>query len=200
MNRSQPYHNINKPVEGYIVNTGYEKKSTDKIQAIQEAFRQHFANDLWFTPADALHITLLDWIAPLVSYAEPKDVLFKRIYNTYDTALKQALEPIPPIAVHFNSLIVTPDALIIQGVDKGEFQEIRNHFTDTIDLLPNTKQPPTIIHSTIARFRRPCNIETMQEVADVTPVSFTEKVNSFRLIHEEKAPLLRYQVLKTYPL
>lgn len=200
MNKSLPDKNIDKSVDGYIVNTDYSKKSTDKIQTLQEAFHQHFSSDLWFTPADALHITLFDWIAPLVSYAEPKDILFKQIYDQYDTAFKRALEPIPPITVHFNTLIVTPNALIIRGNDKGEFQEIRNHFTNTINLLPNTKRPPTIIHSTIARFKRSCKIEAIQKMADMTPVSFTEKVNSFRLIHEEKAPLLKYQILKTYPL
>lgn len=200
MNKSQPDKNIHKPVDGYIVNASYSKKSTDKIQAIQKVFRPHFGSDLWFTPADALHITLLDWVAPLVSYAEPKDVLFKQIYDQYDTALKQALESIPPIVIHLNALIVTPNALIIRGNDEGQFQEIRNYFTNTLNLLPNTKQPPTIIHSTIARFKRPCNLEAVQRIADATPISFTEKVSSFRLIHEEKAPLLKYQVLKTYPL
>ena len=155
MNQSIPDKNINKSVNGYILNANFSQANVDLIATLQDELRVHFADILWFTPLEALHITLLDWIAPLVEYDEPKDRLFSRVYSLYDMTFSSILEPIKPISVQFDSLIVTPSALIICGHDSGEFQAIRNSFTGTIELPPDTTQPPKIIHSTVARFKKP---------------------------------------------
>lgn len=192
---------IGKSAVGYMVNTGLNNEATAQIKMIQRSAQEVFAGDLWITPAESLHITLLDWLAPLVDYHEDKDVLFENIKIAYDRALSDILRDIPRLAITFNRLLVSPSAIVIIADDAtSHFNEIRQTFLSRINLLPGTKQPPTIVHATIARFTGDFDTKKAELFAQQNHISILEVINDFRLVRETKLPMLDYTVLKTYPL
>lgn len=147
-----------------------------------------------------LHITLMDWIAPLVDYGTDKYVLFKDMFPQYDKVFTDILREQSPITVHFDSLKVTPGAIILVGHDDGSFKSIRNDFLRQIKLLPNTKQPPLIIHSTIARYTTEQDLQPVIDFVAEQELVFEHFVTHFRLVQEQVVPMLDYNLLKIYPL
>lgn len=193
-------HNIGSPVIGYTLNIPLDKRSREEITDLQIRIGQKFGDIIWNTPANALHITLMDWIAPLVDYEKDKKVLFDELFPIYNTAFTQIIKDRKSITVSFAEVRVTSDAIIVVGQDKGEFNDIRSHFLRKVDLPPNTKQPPTIIHSTIARYKRQAKLEPITQFLTKYPLVLTLKVDHFRLVREDIAPQLKYEVLKEYHL
>ena len=167
---------------------------------MQKEISEKFGDAVWSAPAKALHITLFDWLAPLVDYGKDKDELFKQIFPEYDRVVSQALKTAGPIAVTFMAVKVAPAAIFIVGHDNGQFEQIRNYFLDNVELLPDTKRPPTIIHSTIARFTKEIELEEIEQFIENLTVSFTETIDTFRLIKETVDPLLEFEVIKEYKL
>jgi hypothetical protein len=152
-------------------------------------------------PADSLHVTLLDWFAPLVEYGQEKDTLFEQYFNEYDAALIAALTNVPvPISVHFSEVRVSQNAVFIVGTDKGEFASIRQSFLDEAELLPGTKRPPVIIHSTIVRFAGEIPMQALREFVDELAINFVETVDHFRLTRESVIPMQEFGVVKEYGL
>lgn len=194
-------HEINRRVNGYMINTVPTQENCQKVAIFQKKLAAQFGNTLWLTPPDTLHITLMDWIAPLVDYGTDKDVLFKGRFPEYDKVFTDIVrrQP-PPITIHFDTLKVTPDAVILVGRDDGSFQRIRNDFLREIELLPNTKQPPTIIHSTIARYKTEQDLQPIIDFVATQDLSFDHIVTHFRLAQEQVVPMLDYNLLKQYPL
>lgn len=191
---------VNKAVNGYMVNTVPNAANQQKIAAFQERLAARFGGGLWLAPPDTLHITLLDWIAPLVDYGTDKDELFKEHFAAYDRALTELTVDQKPITVHFNTLKATPGAIILTGEDDGSFQRIREGFLGKVALLPGTKQPPTIIHSSLARYTIPQDLEPIVDFVGGAELSFDHTVTHFRLVQEHVAPELDYTVIKEYPL
>ena len=193
-------HEINKHVNGYMINTVPDTANSQKVAEFQEKLTAQFGDDLWLTPPETLHVTLMDWLAPLVDYGEDKKVLFKGLFPEYDKVFTNILRKQPPITVHFDTLKVTPGAIILVGYDDGSFQHIRNQFTGRIELLPNTKLPPTIIHSTIARYTTEQDLQPIIDFVTSQNLTFDHVVTHFRLAQEQIVPMLNYNLLKEYPL
>lgn len=102
--------------------------------------------------------------------------------------------------MHFNEIRVTPSTIILTGADNGEFQRIRAHYLDSVELLPGTKLPPTIIHCSVARFTKPIALSHVEQVVSNLSVDFVETVNRFRLVRTRREPMLEYEVLDEYLL
>ncbi len=191
---------IGKDAIGYMINTGLSSEAAAQIKMIQQSAQEVFAGDLWPTPVESLHVTLLDWLAPLVDYHEDKDVLFENIRVSYDKALDDILNDVPKQSVVFNRLLVSPSAIIVVADNAAsDFNKIRQAFLSHVNLLPGTKQPPTIVHATIARFTGNYDAEKAESFAQQNNISIPEIINGFRLVRETKLPMLDYTVLKTYP-
>lgn len=193
---------INQQATGYMVNTLLSDSSQRSIKKIQDAFAQELPESIWATPANALHMTLLDWLAPLVDYGRNKDAIFDDIYREYNGALSEILSNIRPIDLTFEKLIISPAAIAVVADSKGTdtFNKIRQDFLGRINLLPNTKQPPTIAHCTIARFIKEININDVRHVADSLDLSFHESIREFQLVRETRLPMLEYAVIARYHL
>lgn len=88
----------------------------------------------------------------------------------------------------------------MQGTDNGEFKSIREQFLDKIELLPNTKRPPEIIHSTIARFQKEQELQPIVDFIAREELAFEQVVSSFRLVREAVIPQLEHELIKNYPL
>lgn len=191
---------IGLPAIGYMLNTLPDETNRKKVAELQAMFTAKFGDVIWNTPPETLHITLMDWLAPLVEYPEDKDLLFERLFASYDAAFTEVLKVHRPIRVRFDMLKVTPNAIILIGHDMGEFQSIREGFLRKIELLPKTKQPPAIIHTTIARFRKEQDLQPIIEFVNGLGVSFEHVVTHFRLVREVIVPQLEYEFIKEYPL
>lgn len=187
---------------GYMVNTPLSKTTQRKIKTIQNAFEDRFAHALWSPPSEALHITLLDWLAPLVEYHKTKDELFEERFATYDAAMHHAIANTTDIEIHFDSLLVSPTAiaLVADHTSTQSINEIRRKFIARVDLLPGTKQPPTIVHSTIARFVGPIALDDVRAFAQTLDISVNETIQSFQLVRESVLPMLDYSEIKRYLL
>ncbi|MGY1636890.1 hypothetical protein ACI78V_09575 [Geodermatophilus sp. SYSU D00742] len=197
---SRPNHDLFRQVEGYMVNTGLSDRALGEIRRVQRLLSEVAPGLLWMTPPEALHITLLDWIAPLVPYDERRSELFARVRPQFDGCLRPLLESCPPIDVRFQQVVVGTDAIILRGTDDGTFGRIREDFVTGVMLHPQTKRPPRIVHTSIARYREVREIDELSAKADSIPLDLTERITSFRLVRENRIPMIDFDLLGTYQL
>jgi hypothetical protein len=187
-------------VTGYIVNSGVSEGLYRQIDDIQTRLNERFPGAIWIAPRDSLHITLMDWLAPLVDYGEDKDELFHSIENRYIEVLAEALEGQRPIQVTFDTIEVYPAAIIAKGHDDGSYQRIRESFLEKVELLPGTKQPPKIIHATICKFLKKIDVSEVEDFVRQEPLRFQEEVSDFRLARESQIFMLTHEVLRRFTL
>lgn len=162
MELTQPVNWIGKSFIGYVMNTEFSGENAQGLVELMQEIEATFGGAVFCMPKASLHITLLDWIAPLVDYdGQDKDNLFKEIQPSYDKAITEALSVTSPIEVHFDEIKTSPSTIYIVGHDNGEFQRVREQFMEKVELLPGTKLPPTIIHSSLARFTKPVEISAV---------------------------------------
>lgn len=192
--------NIEKRFIGYMVNAEFSPENKAKIRALQQQITDQFGDGVWCQPQHSLHITLFDWIAPLVDYGEDKDDLFEKIRQEYDQVVREALSGVKPLTVKFNKLSTAARAIFGTGNDNGQFAQIRQHYLDNVTLLPNTKLPPTIIHFTMCRFVQEIELEPIQQLIEKLDFALEETIDEFRLVREVIDPMIEYEILQTYKL
>jgi hypothetical protein len=198
---AQPAAWLNKAFEGYVVNTQFSAENSSLLSNLIGQLEHEFGQAVFGMPSESLHITLLDWIAPLVDYeGQHKRRLFEKIYPEYHQALTEILRKQAPIQVVFDQIKVSASTIFIVGKDNGQFQAIRDQFIKLVDLQPGTKQPPQIIHSSIARFTKPIQLKAVRAFVSQQTLAITQDVVDFRLVHTSREPMLEYEVLKTYQL
>lgn len=200
MEMTVPHPYLGKEFIGYVLNTPFTEENQQKIKVLQAELVDNFGDAIWLPEPQWLHITLMDWIAPLVDYGRDKDEIFEEIFDNYDIALQGLLENIRPIEVKFDTIAISPEAIILIGRDSGQYQQIRQSFLDKIVLLPNAKKPPQIIHSTIARFIKEIDLQPVKDFAASQSISLTHLTNSFRLIKTTDTTMEPKKILKVYQL
>lgn len=185
-----------------MVNAEISEKIHYDIYQLQHAFSSAFPNAVWATPANALHITLMHWLAPLTDYGQDKDALFERNFPAYDAVLHESLRRVAPIDILFSRLVVSESAIALVADEKSNstFNEIRQKFLSQAELLKGTNQPPDIAHSTIIRFVGEIPLEEVQKIADSLQFSIAQTIDEFRVVRETELPMLNYSVIKSYPL
>jgi hypothetical protein len=192
---------IGKDALGYVLHATIEGSAAQQIGALQQYFDSQFTGSLWLQPLDTLHVTILDYLAPLVDYGTDKDRLYNQHANEYNQATVVALQDIPAQHIHFNRLLISPSAIALVADDAAEtFNAIRNNFLSHVELLPNTKMPAAIVHSTIARFIDQIPLADVQTIANKQSVSIETNIDYLRMDRETKVPMLAHTVLKNYPL
>lgn len=194
------YEDKGKVVIGYVLNIPLSSEDQQKISDFQQELQNKFGENVWPVPSESLHITLMDWLSPLVDYNQGKDKLFLEILLEYETVLESILKNTQSFKINFSSIEVREGAIFMKGQDQGQFESIRNQFIEKITLLPGTKQPPKIIHFTLARFTKEVPLEPIQEFVKNLNLSLEEEVGSLRLIRERATPMLEFEVIKNYPL
>ena len=160
-----------------------------------------FGESVFCMPKGSLHITLLDWIAPLAKYdSKSKQKLFQKISPTYLNVCDEILTNRGKILVVFDEIRVSPSTIYITGHDHGQFREIRDEFINSIELLPGTKLPPNIIHCSLARFTQQVDLKDIDQFLQDKHIGFTQEVDCFRLIHTTREPMLEFEILKEFHL
>lgn len=178
------------------------------VAMLSETAQEHVSNLLtkmcerlgdiiWPMPANALHITLCEIIQPK-PYVEDKAELMKNLPH-YEVVLEKILK-ISPIDIVFNTIEVSSHAIIIRGEDDGTFNRVRDQLAPALPLPAETKVPPDIVHSSIARYKKEADVDKVRAtIADLT-IGFTETVHEFQLIKESAPHLVNYSVAHRYPL
>ncbi len=187
-------------VIGYIVNSGLSEGLYRPIYDIQTKLIERFPGAIWGAPRQSLHITLMDWLAPLVDYGHNKDELFRSIEDEYTAVLTKALKQQAPILVTFDTIEVHPAAIIVKGHDDGSYSRIRDQFLSEVELLPGTKPPPAIIHTTIAKFLKPINVNEVADFVRHESLYAQEEILEFRLARETRVFMVEYEILRQFKL
>jgi hypothetical protein len=187
-------------VLGYLVNSSPSEKLYKTIHKIQTKLEKRFPGAIWIAPKDSLHITLIDWLAPLVDYGQDKDELFRSIKDDYTKVLAEILQHQAPIQVAFDTLEVHPTAIIVKGHDDGSYQRIRERFLENVELLPGTKPPPKIIHTTMCKFLEQIDVDEVANFLRNESLYIEEQVAEFRLARETQIFMLEHDILKRFSL
>lgn len=89
MTQTEPVDWLNKKRKGYVMNAAFSPDNSATVVRLMRSIQQELGDAVFVMPERSLHITLLDWIAPLVDYGRDKHDLYQEIYNSYDHAMKQ---------------------------------------------------------------------------------------------------------------
>ncbi len=200
--KSKPVDWVGKEHLGFVVNAAFSKENTDIITKWLEGLRKVAAEGVYAMKPESLHITVLDWVAPLFDYdGEDKRKLYNELYPSYDAAFRRITDNIEPFDVHFTELPVTPGSIILVGQDEGQFQSLRQEFMNSVNFPKGGKQPPDIVHSSLARFVAPeVDLAPFEEYARDNPLDLTQRINEFRLVETQREPMQDFSIIDTYRL
>lgn len=173
--------------------------SQQKITELLEKLKNEIGDGLWVMPANALHITLCE-IIQTKQYGEDSQLLFSRHANEYENVPSKIISGVEPITVTFDEIFVSQMAIIVKGKDDGSFNNIRKQLVGSIPLPDGTPPPPTIIHSSIARFTKELPLSMVEDIASRHAIHFQETVAEFQLLQNVVTPLLQYNTVRKYPL
>ncbi len=193
-----PY--INEPAIGYLYVALLSKSAQEKISKLLQAMHAELPDVIWPMPPEALHLTLCEVIQARKPYSEDKETLFKRREQEYLTGAADALSTVSPFTVRIDQIEVSPEAIIVRSRDGTAFNDIRAKLLGHISLPDETKRPPDIIHSSIARYTRSVDIEAVRAVATRQALSFNEPITEFKLLKTLVPPLLQYEEIASFPL
>lgn len=197
MVKTVPAINIGQKDNAVAVATMLTSAARQQVIQLQQKLARIFPSAFWFMPASALHITLCE-ILQAKPYTQNKDTIFERDKEKYQLAIESALANIGTITVHFTKIEASPEAIIVEGYDKGQFAAIRNKLLKTLPFPPTTTRPPRIIHSTIARYTRTMDLSPVQQAVERCSVDFTMNIAQFQLMNQIWPHLLRYQLVQRY--
>ncbi|HUS26076.1 MAG TPA: 2'-5' RNA ligase family protein [Nevskiaceae bacterium] len=183
------------------MNAEFSDGNATVLNQLTQEIKAEFGAAVFCMPKLSLHITLLDWISPLIDYdGRDKDQLFKELQPSYDRAITEIFAQIHPITIHITELKMSPSTLYLVGHDNGEFQKIRQQFLDKVTLPPGAKLPPQIVHSSLARFTKSIPLDRVAAFVAGKKLSITQQINDFRLMRTTKEPTLEFEILKRYKL
>jgi hypothetical protein len=191
---------IHKKSVGYVYNAALSTAGRQQIARLQQKLIRTFPDAFWAAPPESLHITLLDLLTPVTTYDDDPDILYKELKDDYTQALITALQDQTAITVSFDQVKLFPAALIVEGHDNGSFKRLRDNFIKQVTLLPGTKLPPTIIHSTIGKFLKSLPLDVVSAALSGEQLVFKEVIREFRLVRETRVFMLEHQILEQFPL
>lgn len=171
----------------------------NEITKLLKALETELPGVIWAMPPATLHFTLYEIIQPK-AYSEDKEILYTRHQREYEELPAKILSSIKPIKVNFDTIEASPYAIIIRGEDDGTFNKIRAQILEEMPIIAESKQPPDIIHSSIARYLKEEDFERIQEIIQKHSINFTETVTEVKLLKNRKFPLLEYDTIRTYKL
>lgn len=195
-----PDHTIERRAEGYVVNTQMGEDIRQQVVGVQTGLHDEFGDRVWSQPPETLHVTLMDWLAPLESYPQDKQQLFVSLYKGYNEVFDAVLVDQPPILVSFGELCVSATAVCLRGEDDGSFNFLRQRFLSVVDLKTGTKPPPDIVHCPIARFTAGLALEQVEAAVASHSVEGEMVVDEFDLVRETVVPMLKSEQIKSYLL
>lgn len=154
---------------------------TQAIYRIQKRFIDAFGDDVFCPKGPELHMTLLNWIDPFISYPRDKGEVFHEIRESCSSLMREILSAHVPFSIAFHKLEYRGNCIILEGFDQGECATIRNHFLTQKVLPKENHQPPRDIHITFLTFRKAVDKSTVLRILDEETISILEQVDMFRL-------------------
>ena len=171
----------------------------EEVSHIQRALGRVLPHSCWFMPPPTLHLTLCEIIESKV-YEQDKEKLYEANKDLYVAGAAQAFSGMPAFSVRFHRIEASADAIIVRGEDGGEFNALRRRLLKQFSLPQETKMPPPIIHSTIARYTQSIPLQAVRQAVKEQRLSIVEPITEFVLLKTTIRPLLEYEVLARYPL
>ena len=194
-----PATNIGSEDNGCAVVTLLSTVAQQKVKNLQSELLQELNGSIWPMPTSSLHSTLCEIIQPK-PYADDKAVMYAAHHDEYEAALVEVLSKYGPIRVVFNKIEASPQAIVIMGDDDGAFNQIRAELLKILPFPVETKLPPDVVHSSIARFIKEVDLQKVQETVARHSILFEEIVTEFQFMYPIWPHLLHYEVVRRYLL
>jgi len=187
---------------GFVINAAFSAENASLISQWLEGLNQRVPQGIYTMPLQSLHITVLDWVAPLFDYGgADKRALYAQLYKTYEPVLRTTTDSMGTFDIQFSELKVTPGAIILVGQDDGQFAHLRDTFMNAVEMPEGGKQPPTIIHSSLARFIAPqIKLSQVEDYVIEHPLDFIQTISEFRLIETRREPMQDFSVIDNFKL
>lgn len=171
----------------------------DAISVVQSKLVESFPNAIWAMPHAALHITLLE-LMQRGEFSVDKDDFYLQNKSRIHTSIMKILSLAKPIRLHFDSIVVSQDAVTVQSSDVAECNKLRSGLVAQLILPPDTKAPPPIVHSSIARYKSPVPAAHIERVVANINIDVSMTVQYFELRRTIVQPMQKFDVLETFSL
>lgn len=198
MAHTVPAEYIGEQHVGYSFTAFFSPRATKELMLVQQELRRRLGDAVWLTPSPMLHITICE-LVQFKAYTQDKEYLFQKGKTQFMRVAEHLAAQQPPLMVAFDSLVVSPHAIIATAHDDGSVQRFREKLLAGFSLPEETASPPQIIHTTLARHMAVQEVGDVQtRIADI-PIKFSFAIDHFQLIRYKVVPLLAYDVIATYP-
>lgn len=168
--------------------------------AIQSKLKTLFGDAIWLQEPPSLHITLMEIICD-TDYGElSRAKFFQDWYTAYNSTTKNVLSQLAPFDLVFDELLVSQRAIIIKTSQSEELNTIRARLLGKTTLPHDTKNPPDITHSTLARFTAPLNLQDVIDGIKDTKILAKQRVTEFSLVRDLGPPTFNGTPTEHYPL
>ena len=88
--KSKPVDWVGKEHLGFVINAAFSKENTNTITAWLEGLQKVAVEGVYTMKSEGLHITVLDWVAPLFDYeGADKRRLYDELYPSYNAAFRR---------------------------------------------------------------------------------------------------------------
>lgn len=199
MIKTVPANFTGKENVGYILLALLSEETKNHIAELLKDLNTQLPGVLWSMPPKQMHITLCEIIQPK-PYTSDKDTLYKLHQDLYEDVPAKILSNLPKFTVTLDIIECSPQAVIVRSSDASSFNSIRSQLVKSMPMPEETRTPPDIIHSSIARYLKEVDIEKVRKVIARHHIHVEEEITEFKLLRNEIPPLQKYEVLKTYPL
>jgi hypothetical protein len=190
---------LKQPIDAYALVAIFSPEAKKVIGELLAKLQKEIGDGLWPMPVDALHITLCEIVEPK-PYSQNRQDLFEAHAADYLDKPALAISNIGPVTVNFNKVEASNKAIIIRGEDDGSLNAIRHRLVESMPLPDETKNPPDIIHCSIARFTQNLDFDQIQQIVARHSLDFTEIIKEFLLVNSLVQPLLDYRTMRIYSL
>lgn len=195
-----PAQYINEPAIGFVYVALLSENAQQKITQLLADISQELPGVVWPMPPEALHLTLCEIVQSRKEYSEDKEELFDKRKQEYTEAAAEVLTEIPRFSVTLDCIEASPEAIIVRTKDSSAFNGIRARLLERITLPEETKTPPNITHSSIARYLKATDVEAVRAVLAKHTVQIEEPITEFKLLKTLIPPLLSYEEITSFDL
>lgn len=171
-----------------------------QIIALQDKIKAILGDVVWLMPAQCLHSTLMEIIWKTEYAALTRRQHFEQWYGAYHQATKEIIASHRPFAARFTELYASPGAIIIRAENTHEYNAIRDDLLANTKLPEGTKLPPTIVHSSIARYAQSVDVGEVRYALRSLKIAVTEPIADFKLVTDLVPPDFTPKTLETYQL
>lgn len=171
-----------------------------EIQALQGRFTEAWPGQLWVPEPRSLHITLLHLLSPNVKYDRSAEEIYQDMDALAHRRMQQVIGGSGPVKISAGQVEVSPAAIIVKWDDGGQIARLREAFTAGFELPELTKRPPSIVHTTIARFLEPIPVTPVERLAQELRVSSVPTITEIDLLREIRIYLQEFEMVRRYKL